>query len=153
MAARVGAGRTKEVEKFTRIGRGTDTHRTSVRLPAGTRQEMMYAMAVGNYGLRQKSQWVGDVAREFLADETWTAQRLSTDAWKRLVVDTECVRASQHVLEMIQVREDLRVQLWRASIDAALWGAAQEDPVYLEISVASVLRAAILWKLGFTEAP
>ena len=89
-----------------------------------------------------------DAAREFLADDTWTQYKLSVDAWKRLVVDTECVRAAKNVVETVQVPDDLRVRLWRASIEAALWGAEQDDPVYLEISVASVLRSAILWKLG-----
>ena len=151
MTVKLGSGQTKQTEIFARVGRAGDTHRTTVRLPAGTRQEMMQAMAAENYGLREKSQWVCDAAREFLADETWTRRKLSTDAWKRLVVDTECVRAGKHVVETIQVPGDLRVSLWRASIDAALWGADQEDPVYLEISVASVLRAAVLWKLGLME--
>jgi hypothetical protein len=148
MAVRLGAGATKDTDRFSRVGRSSDTHRTTVRLPAGTRQEMMQAMASASYGLRQKSDWVCDAAREFLADETWTRLKLSDDAWKRLVVDTECVRAAKNVVETVQVPDDLRIRLWRASIDAALWGAEQDDPVYLEISVASVIRSAILWKLG-----
>lgn len=148
MAVRLGSGSAKERDRFSRVGRAGDTHRTTVRLPSGTRQEMMQAMAADNYGLRQKSDWVCDAAREFLADDTWTQYKLSVDAWKRLVVDTECVRAAKNVVETVQVPDDLRVRLWRASIEAALWGAEQDDPVYLEISVASVLRSAILWKLG-----
>lgn len=152
MGVRLGTGSAKERDRFARVGRAGDTHRTTVRLPSGSRQEMMQAMASDGYGLRQKSDWVCDAAREFLSDETWTQRKLSGDAWKRLVVDTECVRTSKTVVETVQVPDDLRVQLWRASIDAALWGADQEDPVYLEISVASVLRAAILWQLGMMAA-
>lgn len=152
MARRLGVPDEQQTEMFGRVGRTSETHRTSVRLPNGARQEMMRAMAADGYGLREKSRWVGDAVREFLSDDTWAHRQLSNDAWKRLVVDTECVRISKHVTETIQVPSELHVQLWRASIDAALWGAEQEDPVYLEISIASVLRSAILWKLGLQES-
>lgn len=112
---------------------------------------MMRAMAASGYGLREKSAWVRDAVDEFLADATWQSRQLSSDAWKRLVVDTECVRVSNHVVEQVQIPSDLHIRLWRASIDAAIWGSEQEDPVYLEISIASVLRAAIVWKLGLMD--
>ena len=151
MARHLGSKSGTQTELFRRIGKGGDAHRTSVRLPQGARQEMMREMADRGYGLRDKSRWVADTVREFLSEETWKAQGLSSNAWKRLVVDTECVRAGRPVVETLQVPAELHVDLWQASIDAALWGANQEEPVYLEISIASVLRAAILWRLGLME--
>ena len=65
------------------------------------------------------------------------------------MLDTELQR-ERMLKDAINLTDEMRVRLWRAAIDAVLYGAELEEPVYLEISIASVIRAAVMWKLGQT---
>ncbi len=107
-------------------------------------------MAKGGYGLREKSRWILDTVEHFLDQSCWDKQGLP-DLWKRLIVDNECVRLQSYVTETVLLPQGVRIRVWRASIDAALYGAQLEEPVYLEISIAAVLRAAVLFRLGLLE--
>ena len=52
------------------------------------------------------------------------------------------------VKDAINIGEEMRIQLCKAAIEAALYGASLDEPVYLEITIASIIRAAIMWKIG-----
>lgn len=123
-------------------------NRTTYRISPQAKQAMNVRLTQDGYGLRGKSRWIGDVIKAFLSKETWgSLAQEEGGIWKRIVVDTEARRETL-IKDAINVDESLRVTLWHASIEAALYGARLEDPVYLEISISSIIRAAIMWKLG-----
>ena len=113
--------------------------RMDYRLSKVARHAIELRMAQENYGLRGKSRWIQEAVDSFLALEPGT--------WQRIIVDTEQYREPL-VREAVNLTDERRIKLWRASIDACLYGASLDDPVYLEISIASVIRAAIMWRLG-----
>lgn len=123
-------------------------NRTTYRISPHAKQAMNVRLTQDGYGLRGKSRWIRDVITTFLAKETWgSLAQEEGGIWKRIVVDTEA-RREVLIKDAINVDENLRITLWHASIDAALYGAKLEEPVYLEISISSIIRAAIMWKLG-----
>lgn len=123
-------------------------NRTTYRISPQAKQAMNVRLTQDGYGLRGKSRWIGDVINAFLSNETWgSLAQEEGGIWKRIVVDTEA-RKETLIKDAINVDESLRIRLWHASIDAALYGAKLEEPVYLEISISSIIRAAIMWKLG-----
>lgn len=127
---------------------GIKANRTTYRISPQAKQAMNVRLTQDGYGLRGKSRWIGDVINAFLSKETWgSLAQEDGGIWKRIVVDIEA-RKETLVKDAINVDESLRIRLWHASIDAALYGAKLEEPVYLEISISSIIRAAIMWKLG-----
>lgn len=113
--------------------------RMAYRLSKVAKQALEVRMTQEGYGLRGKSRWTQE------AIEAFTAQ--TPGIWQRIVIDTE--QYSEPLSpDAVNLTDELRVKLWRASIDAALYGSELDEPVYLEISIASVIRAAIMWRLG-----
>lgn len=123
--------------------------RTSFRVGKATKEKLRERLISDGYGLKAKSRWMVDSIHEFLSADTWTNDEgIGTPmAWARIVVDTELIREPL-VQDYIALDESDRILLWAASIEAALYGSNQEPPVHLEISISSVIRAAIMWKLG-----
>jgi hypothetical protein len=141
------------VEMFGRQipkGRADGYNRTTFRLSKAAKHAMDIRVAQDGYGLRGKSRWIMDAVNEFLDPKTWGRPGLENPRiWKRIVLDTELQR-ERMLKDAINLTDEMRVRLWRAAIDAVLYGAEIEEPVYLEISIASVIRAAVMWKLGQT---
>ena len=134
--------------------------RTTFRLSPQARKAMLVTMVGEGYTLKHKSRWVQDAIDAFLDPETWRLGPLDTsNSWKRIVIDTALQREAMQQ-EVVMIPEALRRRVWRASVDAALYGAELEDPVHIEISIAAVIRAAIIWRVsnakravGATVAP
>lgn len=135
-------------------GKASDKHKLTFRIPEYLKKRMTEVSYQEGYGRMEKSRWISDVIQEFLdpnqgpnriiqADD----KREAIEGWKKIVV--EVTLANERLSpDSATISEPLRRQLWRAAIDAALYGAQQEDPVYLEISIAHVIRAALTWRLG-----
>ena len=122
--------------------------RTTFRLSPQARKAMLVTMVGEGYTLKHKSRWVQDAIDAFLAPETWRLGSLDTsNAWKRIVIDTALQREAMQQ-EVVMIQEALRRRVWRAAIDAALYGAELDDPVHIEISIAAVIRAAIIWRVS-----
>lgn len=126
-------------------------NRRTFRLSTEAKRQMAIRVAEDSYGLRGKSKWVTDTLYEFLNPDTWKLNGLNQEepvqSWKRIVIDTELLK-EQLVVDAVNLEEDVRVLLWRSAIDAAIYGSEMQEPVYLDISSASVIRAAVMWKLA-----
>ncbi len=126
--------------------------RTTFRLSPEARKAMLVVMVEEGYTLKNKSRWVQDAIEAFLAPETWQlGANDSLEAWKRIVIDTALQREAMQQ-EVVMIPEALRRRVWRASVDAALYGAELDDPVHIEISIAAVIRAAIIWRISRSKA-
>ncbi len=75
------------------------------------------------------------------------------------MIDTALQREAMQQ-EVVMLPEASRRRVWRASVDAALYGAELNDPVHIQISIAAVIRAAIISRVsnakrgaGATVAP
>jgi hypothetical protein len=126
------------------------TTRFSFRVSSEIKKAITIRAIEENYGSRGKSRWVIDAVREFLDPATWAGKGTPGEReriWKRIVVDTE-LHKERLTTDVVNLPDDVRTMLWRAAIEAALYGAEQDDPVYLEVSISSVIRAAVMWKLG-----
>lgn len=132
------------------LGKRTESDRTTFRLSQAAKRSMDIRVTQDGYGLRGKSRWIMNTVEEFLDPTTWSIPgEQSAQIWKRIVIDTE-LHKEPLVKDAINLPEDLRITLWRAAIEAALYGAEMDEPAYLEISISSVIRAAVMWKLGRT---
>lgn len=119
---------------------------TSFRLSPQIRRAVQMDMAEQGYSLRGRVRWIDEAVDAFLDEDFWA--RLGTpNGWKRVVLDLELHPDADAQKEYIYLSESLRNRLMRAAALAFLHGTEQEEPLYLEISIASVLRAAILWRL------
>lgn len=123
-----------------------ESERTTFRISKPAKHAMDMMVIEDGYGMRGKSRWIMGAVETFLSPETWGEGR--EQIWKRIVIDTELYKEAL-VKDAINIPEKTRVVLWHAAISAALYGAElDEDPVYLEISISSVIRAAVMWKIG-----
>jgi hypothetical protein len=128
--------------------KGEINNRTTIRLSKQEKQAMDMRVIQDGYGMRGKSRWIMNVVSEFLDPETWDIPGLDgSKIWQRIVVDTELQREVM-VKDAVNIGEEMRKKLWRAAIDSALYGATLDEPVYLEVTIASVIRAAVMWKIG-----
>lgn len=122
--------------------------RSTYGISINAKQAVNMTVVREGYGLRGKSRWITDAINEFLSNETWGGLTQEKGGiWKRIVVDTE-THKEPLTKDAINIDEEIRIKLWHASIEAALYGAELDEPIYLEISASSIIRAAIMWKLG-----
>lgn len=125
--------------------------RTTFRLSPEARKAMLVAMVEQGYTLKNKSKWVQDAIEMFLAPETWQLGSIGNlETWKRIVIDTALQREAMRQ-EVVMIPGALRRRVWRAAVDAALYGAELDDPVHIEISIAAVIRAAIIWRISSAQ--
>lgn len=125
-------------------------NRTTFRLSAQAKRQMSIRIMEDGYGMRGKSDWVSDTLKLFINPETWVLDvkgESPIEGWKRIVIDTELLR-EKLVVDAVNLTEDIRRMLWQSSIDAAIYGSKMDEPEYLDISSASVIRAAIMWRLS-----
>ena len=144
-----GEHQTQVFEKIRKQDR-LSKKRTTFRLSSPAKQEMTVQIAQGGYGMRGKSKWLADTVDEFLDPSTWrldVANIGPINSWKRIVLDTEMLK-EKLVIDAVNLDEGIRIKLWRSAIDAAIYGSELNEPVYLDISTASVIRAAIMWKIS-----
>jgi len=123
-----------------------DSERTTFRISKPVKHAMDMMVIQDGYGLRGKSRWIMDAVDSFLDPKTWGGSDIQI--WKRIVIDTELYKETL-IKDAINIPERTKITLWRAAIASALYGAEMpEQEVYLEISISSVIRAAVMWKLG-----
>lgn len=124
--------------------------RTTFRLSKEAKRQMNIQIVQDGYGMRGKSQWVTETILEFIDSKTWTLNVQEAEpinSWKRIVIDTELLR-EKLVVDAVNLEDSTRIHLWRSTIDVAIYGSEMDDPEYLDISSASIIRAAIMWKLS-----
>ncbi len=125
-------------------------NRTTFRLSAEAKRQMSIRIMEDGYGMRGKSNWVSDTLRVFIDPETWMLNVKNDspiEGWKRIVIDTEILR-EKLVVDAVNLTNEIRRILWRSAIEAAIYGSEMDEPEYLDISSASVIRAAIMWRLS-----
>ncbi len=123
-------------------------NRTTFRIFKYAKKAMDIRVVEDGYGFRGKSRWITDITNEFIDPATWAKLGIeNTKIWQRIVIDTELQRENM-VKDAINISEEMRIQLCKASIEAALYGASLDEPIYLEITISSIIRAAIMWKIG-----
>jgi hypothetical protein len=128
--------------------RDENNNRTTFRIFKYAKKAMDMRVIQDGYGFRGKSRWIMDITNEFIDPKTWDNLSIeNTKIWQRIVIDTELQKENM-VKDAINISEEMRIQLCKASIEAALYGASLEEPIYLEITIASIIRAAIMWKIG-----
>jgi len=127
--------------------------RVPFRIAPELKKEMTIQMVGEGYNTRQKSIWISGTINEFLADSSWpNIGGVQTYPWKRIVLEEVTqVRNEGMKPDVFLADMDTWILLWRAAIDVAIYGSElsgeNEEPVYEEVSAASVVRAAIAWKL------
>ena len=122
--------------------------RCSVLITEEMKRGMSFSVVDEGFGMRGKSAWVANAITEFLGAQLPHVNQ----PWKVMVIQTEVYfKNKKGVRETFQIDEVDWIRAWRAAIDTALFGATLEDPVYMEISVSSVIRSAISWKLGLAK--
>ena len=132
-------------EKTTKV-------RTTFRLSKEAKKQMTIQIAQEGYGMRGKSKWVSETLLEFIDSKTWNLnikQNEPINSWMRIVIDTELLR-EKLVVDAVNLEESIRIKLWKSAIDVAIYGSELDEPEYLDISSASVIRAAIMWKISNT---
>lgn len=131
---------------------GEETVRTSFRVSKRVKHAVSVRVVADGYGMRGKSRWITVAINEFLNPSVWQKFQVSASEgaapWKRIIIDNEMImKDASTIPEAVHIEKELWVRLWRAALDAVIYGSELDAPVYLELSVASVIRAAIMWKL------
>lgn len=146
MTRRVGTREPPMADLFGELSPPPGSISTSYRVSPEIRRAVQMDMAQRGYGLRGRVRWIEEAVNAFLDEDFWN--RVGTpNGWKRVVVDLEMHADPNAEKEYLYLSEPLRRRLMRAAALAFLYGTEQEEPLYLEISIASVLRAAIVWRL------
>lgn len=136
----------------------------SVMVPKKVQKNMRVDMTTRGYGLKEKSIWMKDTLDAFLDTEYWRSKRYIPDreedeeatqpeedpdsSWQRIVVDSECMRVMEPVKEWFKLDPETLDRALAAAIRSAYYGLHQDPPLILDLSASSVLRTAILWRIG-----
>ncbi|AOV18829.1 hypothetical protein BJI67_16455 (plasmid) [Acidihalobacter aeolianus] len=139
-----------EIEK-----RESRSSRTTFYLPKSVRDALQIRVLTDGYGARGKGRWIEDTINWFLDPEISGLGRLpgsgdvaAKHAWKALVCYTGAIKGEKIVRDLIFINPATHHRLWKASLEAALYGIDLDPPIYLDASLSSVLRAAIVWRLN-----
>lgn len=134
----------------------------SVIVPKRARQGMRIDMTTRGYGLKEKSRWMVDTLEAFIDDDYWRSVRYPASpgpddddtldgveaGWQRIVVDSECIRVIEPVKEWFKLDPKVLDKALAAAIKSAYYGLKQDPPLILDLSASSILRTAILWRIG-----
>ncbi|WP_019583778.1 hypothetical protein [Thioalkalivibrio sp. ALE16] len=119
----------------------------SVNVPKAVQQGMRIDMTTRGYGLKEKSRWMENTFRAFTDPEYW--HNVGGEAgWRRVVVDSECIRVIEPVKEWFKLEPIVIEDALACAIECAYYGLKQEPRLVLDLSASSVLRTAILWRIG-----
>lgn len=101
------------------------------------------------YGMKGKSKFVSIAVREFLLPDNWPMTNEGAKPWLRVISDTMVALRFNKNMDKIDLEADLKIPSWKAAMDASLLAASdEENPVYLDASVANVVSASVIWKLS-----
>jgi len=134
----------------SKVNQGTHTKaRKSVtyRLPEGMKDAMLERIIQDKYGLRGKSRWVSEALEEFLKDRSWKDQVLDVDMVKNNN-DKDVIYLEPELRELLK---DKTLAVYDYARD--LNSGRQEHVETLNVSDASVIRAAINWRLFGIRTP
>ncbi|ADC73261.1 hypothetical protein TK90_2776 (plasmid) [Thioalkalivibrio sp. K90mix] len=119
----------------------------SVNVPKMAQQGMRIDMTTRGYGLKEKSRWMENTFRAFTDQEYWGGVR-GEAGWRRVVVDSECIRVIEPVKEWFKLEPIVIEDALACAIECSYYGLQQEPRLVLDLSASSVLRTAILWRIG-----
>lgn len=120
------------------------------RMSKGVKEALFEAVVTRDkYGLKGKSRWIGEAITDFLQEKSWKDQVLDVDMLKGkeekdVVYLDESLKddldeARSHVMQYLQVMVDQ--------------GIRQENLDNLKITLSSIIRAAIIWRLFDLRMP
>lgn len=112
-------------------------------LPEQMAMEMYKAVVSANYGLKGKSNWVGEAIAGFLGDRSWCDQVLDGDiASGNAAKDNIYIDADLH-----QRLDEAVARAQRYYIDEVAAGMREARPEGARVTRAAIIRSAIVWRL------
>jgi len=118
--------------------------RLTFKIPRSTEKSLHKSMIYQDYGLREKTKWVIESVENFLDDEKHPFR-------KQLIMECEGIR-NKDAQSTILISNELWEKSWRESIDAAIFGANNAPPDYINPSPGLVVMAAIITRLTEEKA-
>lgn len=128
-----------------------ETVRAGFQLDKATKAHVDNIIVNAGYGLKGKQRWYRETLQGFLDPATWHVDRAGNPEqykpWLRVIVDTTFMqsRSGERVNEYMALSKEQWTQAWWTALRAAEYGARMDDPIYLELAVRHVLRAAVIW--------
>lgn len=129
---------------------GTESReKLSFRLPSRLKQDLAVRVVYDGYGFRGKSRWVGEALEGFLADPSWKAQ----------VIDGDMAGGNDE-LDVVHFHPNQMRNLTKATKEAETYwrkeieeGARYDQMDNVSVSMASIVRAAIVWRYYGLKMP
>jgi hypothetical protein len=119
------------------------------RLPAAVKEAMLGAVVEERYGLKGKSRWVEEAVLAFLQDRSWKDQVL--DGEMTMGNDTKDVVYLD--AELKRVIEDSTRKVALHAAEMAQRRIRHENLDTLNVTVSSIIRAAIAWRFFGLRMP
>ncbi len=117
------------------------TSRVTIKIPKEMHSQLSFKTVESGYGLRGKSRWVRD-----------QIERLNDyEGRHQFILDSMIMSNTEGVSDTITLSEDLRIVCWQLAIDAAVYGSKKDEPLYLEVYISHVIKAAILLGLSLVQ--
>jgi hypothetical protein len=133
----------KRIKLISTLSKNTldlaSTSRVTIKIPKEMHNQLALITVESGYGLRGKSRWVRDQIE----------QLYEYDGRYQFILDSMIMSNSEGMSDTITLSEDLRVMCWQLAIDTAIYGSKKDEPLYLEVYISHVIRAAILLGLAF----
>jgi len=123
----------------------------SYRLPTNLKVEMLQKMiSVDQYGLRDKSRWVGEAINSFLLEErSWKDQTLDGDMVKEND-EKDVIYVTKDIKKLLKDRQEEMLQYLTEKASSE---AHPERTKKLKASESSIVRAAIIWRMYDLRMP
>lgn len=119
------------------------------RLPVNLKDAMLEAVVRDKYGLKGKSRWIAEAVRGFLDERSWKDQALDGD----MVLE-------HGEKDVVYVEPDMKDSLDEAqralknyAAKMAQLGVRQDNVDKLDVTISSIVRAAIVWRLFDLRMP
>jgi len=136
----------KKLNKPTKVKRVPVTY----RLPNGMKEAMLEAVVMRDkYGLKGKSRWIGEAVQDFLHEKSWKDQVLDVDMMKGKEEKDVVYLPELQKIELSDARTEVLTYLNQMCEQ----GIRQENLNKMTITVSSIIRAAIVWRLFDLRMP
>lgn len=120
------------------------------RLPKGMKEAVLEAVVIRDkYGLKGKSRWIGEAVHDFLKEKSWKDQVLDVDMMK-----------GKEEKDVAYLPVTLKIELDAARTEVSDYlktmceqGVRQENLNKMTITLSSIIRAAIVWRLFDLRMP
>lgn len=135
----------KKIKLISSLSKNTleqaSVSRVTIRIPKEMHSLLSIATVESGYGLKGKSRWVRDQIEKLY----------DYDGRYQFILDSMIMTNSEGVSDTIILSEELRIMCWQLAIDTAIYGSRKDEPLYLEVYISHVLRAAILLGISFRK--